>query len=102
MDSKPRLDRWYEGWDDLMIRFCLHPGPVTSVNDGDTHIISAPQLSQLYGVSLSECLVVRGPNGMNGREEYLTRLLHLYPSKQGAAYWHISDAERRQYPLRDD
>ena len=83
-----------------MIRFALHPGPVHSVNDGDYHMIGAPQLAQLYGVRLSECVIIDHdrPDTTIGRDT--DRLLHLYPSEQGAAYWPISEVERRQYPTR--
>jgi hypothetical protein len=82
-----------------MIRFALHVGDVISPNDGDVHHISAPALARLYGVSLRECVVVDPdrPDGVVGVD--LDRLLHLYPSSQGAAYWPISESERRQYPI---
>lgn len=92
-----------------MIRFCLHPGPVYSVNDGDDHFIGAHQLADLYGVKSTECVVITRDNGGDLPRDYrgpesrwrgidLSTLLHLYPSKQGAAYWHISETERQQYP----
>lgn len=84
-----------------MIRFCLHPGSVVSVNDGERHHVGALQLAMLYGVKMSECVVVDPSrhDARPGLTEDLSRLLHLYPSTQGAAYWRISEAERQQYPL---
>jgi hypothetical protein len=82
-----------------MKRFALHPGNVISVNDGDEHYISAHQLAALYGVRVQECVVVdsKRPDAACGAD--LDVLLHLFPSRQGAAYWHVSPEERAQYPL---
>lgn len=83
-----------------MKRFALHPGNMISVNDGDEHHVSAPQLAQLYGVSMQECVIVDPcrPDAIRGVD--LEVLLHLFPSYQGAAYWNVSSIERAQYPVR--
>ncbi len=39
------------------MRYILHPGVVTSTNDGDRHPVSAVQLATLYGVKLEDCLI---------------------------------------------
>jgi hypothetical protein len=85
-----------------VIRFVLHPGFVVSPNDGDEHRIGAPQLADLYGVPLSECIVFdpAQPGPCYGRGD-LSQYLHLFPSDQGAAYWHVSDVERAQYPIKE-
>ena len=66
-----------------MLRFALHPGNIFSANDGDIHFISSRQLSLLYGVPLSECIVwdERRPETFQGRrqEDYI----HLYPRSDG-------------------
>lgn len=51
-----------------MIRYCIHPGPITSKNDGEQHFISAAQLMGLYGVPRRECIIdqtewKRSPDG---------------------------------------
>lgn len=38
-----------------MKKWCLHPGFVTSKNDGDEHYISAGKLMELYGLKREEC-----------------------------------------------
>lgn len=38
--------------------YALYPGPVISKMDGDEHYIGAAQLAQLYGVRLSQCIVI--------------------------------------------
>lgn len=83
-----------------MIRFVLHVGTVYSPNDGDRHKINGPTLAQLYGVRLSECIVIDEdrPETALGIGD-LSRYLHLYPSTQGAAYWKISQTEHDLYPL---
>lgn len=84
-----------------MIRFVLHPGLIHSRNDGDLHKITAPQLAQLYGVRLSECIVVDPdrPETVLGHGD-LKRYLHLFVSYEGAAYIPVSEAERAQYPIK--
>lgn len=84
-----------------MIRFALHPGTIVSVNDGDLHYVGEPQLADLYGVSLLECVTVDPDCPWLSRGIDQSVLLHLYPSHQGAAYWKISEAERRAYPLAE-
>jgi hypothetical protein len=37
-------------------KYVLHPGHVTSKNDGDRHFISSKQLMWLYGVSPDLCV----------------------------------------------
>jgi hypothetical protein len=83
-------------------RFVLHPGYVTSPNDGDRHYIGARQLADLYGVRLSECVVIdpERPRISLGHGD-LSAYLHLFPSAEGAAYWRISETERAQYPITD-
>lgn len=41
-------------------RIFLHPGMVTSRNDGDRHYIKAAVLASLYRVNLQDCIVVDG------------------------------------------
>lgn len=43
----------------MMKRYVLHPGPVVSRTDGQTHQISAPVLARLYGVPMGECVIAR-------------------------------------------
>jgi hypothetical protein len=85
-----------------VIRFVLHPGFVISPNDGDQHKVSAPQLAQLYGVRMSECIVIDPdqPETFMGRDS-MPEYLHLFPSDHGGRYWPISETERFNYPKRE-
>jgi len=38
------------------MRYVLHPGYVTSKNDGDQHFIGGPRLAKLYGVDMRQCV----------------------------------------------
>lgn len=38
------------------MRYVLHPGYVTSKNDGDRHFIGGPRLARLYGVDIRQCV----------------------------------------------
>ena len=42
----------------MTAKYALHPGPVTSKNDGDRHFIDAHTLARLYRVRPAECVVV--------------------------------------------
>ncbi len=61
-----------------MKRFYLHPGIVTSIYDGQRHLISAQQLMELYHLKPSECCW----DGKDmATERY--RLINLYPLEDG-------------------
>jgi len=72
-------------------KYALHPGPVTSQSDGQTHFVDAHQLARLYGVSPSECVVVAWDNGPGHEIVYRIRreriermgLIHLRPRSDG-------------------
>lgn len=73
-------------------KYALHPGPVTSKNDGDRHFIDAHTLARLYRVRPAECVVVPWEAPAPGRErerelllERINRmdLVHLYPDYHG-------------------
>ena len=72
-------------------KYALHPGPVTSKNDGDRHFIDAHQLAFLYRVRQSECVVVPWevkPGHERQHELLLERiermgLIHLRPRYDG-------------------
>jgi len=38
------------------MRYVLHPGYVTSKNDGQEHFIGGPRLAMLYGVDMRQCV----------------------------------------------
>lgn len=73
----------------MTIRYLLCPGTVVSRQDGQTHHISAGQLARLYGVPLSQCVILTPnmPRMVNGVDtQTLIRLVPLatgdyrYPS----------------------
>lgn len=39
-------------------KFALHPGEIVSNADGQRHFISAGKLAGLYGVDITECVVI--------------------------------------------
>lgn len=65
-----------------MIKYCLHPGKVTSKTDGDIHYIGAARLADLYRVDIRECHVYEELGGHIPRidDEFLKC---LYPSPSG-------------------
>lgn len=76
----------------MQVKYALHPGPVTSKNDGDLHFIDAHTLARLYRVRPAECVVVPWEAPAPGRErerelllERIERmeLVHLYPDFHG-------------------
>jgi len=62
------------------IMYALHPGWIVSMNDGDDHYISVPQLAKLYSLAPNEYIVWDTENDRTlDPEEYV----HLFPSYQG-------------------
>ena len=65
------------------MRYILHPGYVLS-SDGDTHLITGAQLASLYGLRLSDCIVIYNdvdPCSIGYREQ--PGDIHLYPKESG-------------------
>lgn len=60
-----------------MTRYVLHPGWVTSQNDGQRHYITAPMLWNLYGVPPAQCRVY------NPQQRHQEGEVHLYPRYDG-------------------
>lgn len=58
--------------------YVLHPGYVTSRNDGDRHFIDASRLARLYGIPLRDCLRM---SQVPARD--LGKVVHLYPRFDG-------------------
>lgn len=73
----------------MAIRYVLHPGPVISKSDGQTHVITAEQLARLYQIPLHECIVVRSDDGFEDQRKVAARmtshknLIHLHPRGAG-------------------
>lgn len=42
-----------------MKRYLVRPSEVVSVNDGETHYISARELMELHGVDRRECVIIQ-------------------------------------------
>ena len=63
-------------------KYILHPGYVTSKNDGDRHFISAPELAKLYNVPLEECYAPNTIGRLDAIENW-RGLIHLFPRYDG-------------------
>ena len=63
-----------------MKKFAIHPGYITSKNDGDRHFISYNQLIKLYGANPNECFEwVKGHADVKLWDDYI----HLKPRFDG-------------------
>jgi hypothetical protein len=70
------------------IKYCLHPGDVKSITDGQTHRVSARQLADLYGVPMSACTVFRLPKEWDDSDyewesSRTAGMIHLHPRDDG-------------------
>lgn len=65
-----------------MIRFVMHPGWITSVNDGEKHFITVEKLIAAYGVPKNECLPTVGKFDPRG-------VIHLSPRHLGDYAEHL-------------
>lgn len=63
-------------------KYVLHPGHVTSKNDGQSHYIGAARLADLYGVSLRDCINVDAPEFLEQQHSQAS-FTHLYPRRDG-------------------
>lgn len=63
-------------------RFVLHPGYVTSKNDGQDHWISGDRLAGLHGVNRRDCITVKADSPAYRKERY-AHMVHLYPRYDG-------------------
>lgn len=65
----------------------LHPGEITSKNDGDRHFIGGAQLARLYGVLPIDEVTTFDPRNPTHSEEYEKHhglsVIHLYPRREG-------------------
>lgn len=65
------------------IMYAVHPGNVSSRNDGDRHYIGFDELIRLYGVSYKDCVLwdIGRPETFFQRrwEDYV----HLFPREDG-------------------
>jgi hypothetical protein len=64
-------------------KYAIHPGYVTSKNDGEQHFISYGQLINLYGLKEKDCIVwdLEIPETWRGRNH--KDYVHLYPKYNG-------------------
>lgn len=60
------------------MRYVLHPGYVTSKNDGQEHFIGGPRLAQLYGVDIKQCVFGDVPEYREQEGD-----VHLWPDYHG-------------------
>lgn len=79
------LDFWRQvyGFTELRQRYVLRPGRVVSRTDGQVHFVGHHQLAMLYGVRLSECLVVNPGEAETPGVHDLPGLIHLWPRYDG-------------------
>jgi hypothetical protein len=78
------IDDFNAGFDKPTPKYVLHPGYVTSKNDGDRHFIDAKKLARLYSVPMCECVVQ--PDISDPRNKYWhppEDAIHLRPSYEG-------------------
>jgi hypothetical protein len=61
-----------------MIKYYLHPGMVTSIHDGEEHLISEKKLMELYHLDPRECC---WDGRCMAKRQY--SLINLYPLKDG-------------------
>jgi DNA-directed RNA polymerase subunit RPC12/RpoP len=87
---------------EIKIRFAVFPGTVISVNDWDTHWITANQLILAYGVNPRECIIIKDHSDEIIYKGILPKLLHLRPmtGSPGPDYNPVSEKERLRYPLK--
>lgn len=67
-------------------KYVLHPGIITSRNDGQPHHIDAGRLADLYRVRMSDCVVHREPRAFDRSHRepvYPDYYVHLYPRPDG-------------------
>ncbi len=66
-------------------KYILHPGNMIDPKTGDSTRVSAPTLAKLYGVSLSECVVLNthGKAPFKRKASDLSGFTHLYPRADG-------------------
>lgn len=69
-------------------KYCLHPGKITSITDGQDHYIKPRQLADLYGVPMSQCTVFRLPKEWTNTDyddeaERTRGMIHLHPRDDG-------------------
>jgi len=62
--------------------YVLHPGPVDSAHDADTHFIPADVLCRLYKVPRDRCIIT-GEENTHCSAAQIPHLIHLYPRKDG-------------------
>lgn len=80
--SLPKFAKQYLGrFLQPIYQYLLLPGPVTSKNDGEVHVVSGERLCQLYGVPKSACIEVdlktREPYGFCKVEEIVRNVYGL-------------------------
>lgn len=74
-------------------KYCVHPGWVRSINDGDRHYIPARELMRLYGVDRRSCIVDNPGVHLEGMG-----FICLFPQPSGD----YTLPERNTAVLRDD
>ena len=84
-----------------MKRYILYPGPVRSQTDGQVHYVGAADLAQLYGVRLSECVVMASgcleiPQGV-----VLSGARHLRPRADGQYQQQAAEQGGDDVPQQD-
>ncbi|HDR9259590.1 TPA: hypothetical protein QDB21_005612 [Burkholderia vietnamiensis] len=67
--------------------YVLHPGPITSATDGDSHYIDASALVRLYGLRDGEYVIYEPPRAFDRarswRRDPYEGMTHLFPRADG-------------------
>lgn len=69
-------------------RYALHPGRVFSHHCGRTQFVSAPKLARMYGVCMSQCVIVEG-----AADDEHPELVHLHPRSDGNYSLDVAESE---------
>lgn len=67
----------------MVKKYVLRPGVIYSKNDDDPHHIDAPTLARLYGVLMSECIVIHQNEKRISQFGDLSKMISLYPDYHG-------------------
>ena len=78
-------------------KYIIRPGYVVSRYDGQEHYISASALMNLYGVRISECVIIRSSQDYYKLRGFKRELINLAPRTDGIYDLHsVSDRSKKE------
>jgi hypothetical protein len=87
-----------------MKKYALYPDYIISKTDGEKHYITAKDLARLYGVKMSECIIVETLDDiLSTRDKDLIALYPRYdgdyilPEKEDLWWWDVHDFYKGKY-----